>query len=404
LSFWFFLVFVFTVPWQNAVELGDTKTLSSLIGIAALVVALATCFLEGRVTKPPVFVLFLAGLATWQLASYFWSLDPVPTLTRVMTMVQLVAMVWLAGELCESEDERRRVLQAFVLGCVVVCYVLIQAYLSGQSIGGFRYAPRGFNPNESADIIAAGIPMALLAATSLRQPIFKWLNVAYVPLGVFAVILTASRSGFVATCLALTSVFFAIRQARPLYRLVWAVIIVAVFASLFYGLPLDSRLETNIERITFSTDTRSLLTFTGRTTIWSDGLAMFAERPMTGLGANTFSAALESRGGGWHAAHNIWVETAAETGVIGLVLLVAAVLAALVQGVKHRDYRRGFHVVLFLVLMTTSFVANFMISKGFWIGMAILAVTQWLPSGRFVPKAAYEEIPERVPAVGGSSP
>jgi O-antigen ligase len=400
ISLYLLLIFVFTVPWQNAVAFGGSKTLSSLIGIAALLVALVTCVIEGKAVKPPAFVFAFGALIVWQLATYFWSLDPTSTLVRALTMAQLLAMVWLISELCVSERERLELLQAFVLGCVVVCLVLIQAYLSGQSLAGYRYAPPGFNQNESADIIATGIPMALLVATSHKRGFLRWLNIAYVPLGVFAVILTASRSGFIATCLGLVSVFFALSRVRPVYRLVWLVIILAVFASLFYGLPVGDNLETNIQRITFSADTGSLETFTGRTTIWSAGLGMFAEHPIVGIGSNTFILGLEARGGGYHAAHNIWVQTAAETGIIGLILLVASLATAVIPAVRWRDFRIGFHLTLFLVLMTTSLAANLVASKGFWIGLAILCVTGAIRGGRSAPEASRREVGEHISVMG----
>lgn len=392
LSLYLFLIFVFSVPWQNAIAIGSSKTLSSLVGIAALAAIVVTCLIEGRIGKPPLFVLAFSILILWQLTTYFWSIDPMSTLMRVLTMVQLLAMVWAIGELCKSERERLRLVEAFVLGCVVVCLVLIQAYLSGQSLAGFRYAPSTFNPNESADIIAAGIPMALLVATSPGRDWLRWLHVAYVPLSIFAVILTASRSGFIAACLGLVSVFFALRRARPVYRLIWVAVILAVFASLFFALPIDNAFEANIQRITFSSDTGSLETLTGRTTIWSAGLDMFNERPGLGIGAGTFITGLEARGGGWHAAHNIWVETAAETGIIGVALLVSTMLTTFFLAVRHRDARTGFHVVLFLVLMATSFVANLMTSKGLWIGLAILGVTLGLGSDRLALDGTPAEI------------
>ena len=392
LSFYLFLIFVFTVPWQNAIAIGGSKTLSSFIGIAALLAAIVTLLLEGRVAKPPAFILAFGALVFWQMTTYFWSLEPELTLARAITMVQLLAMVWLATELCASERERLQLIEAFVLGCVVVCLVLVQAYFSGQPMAGYRYAPAGFNPNESADIIAAAIPLALLVVISHKRGVLRWINIAYVPLGVFAVILTASRSGFLATCLALTSVFFALRHARPLYRLVWSAVILGVFAALFFGLPVNDRLETNLQRVTLSTDTESLGTFTGRTIIWSAGLEMFTEHPVAGMGFNTFTTAVETQLGSEHAAHNIWIQTAAETGIIGLVLLTIVLATAAVPGLMWRDFRRGFHLVLFLVLMTTSLAANLVTSKALWIGLAILSATAAIPVSRPVSNARHEEL------------
>ena len=62
LSLYLFLVFVFAVPWQDALVIGGSKTVSSLIGMAALVIGLITCLLDGKVAKPPAFVVAFAAL------------------------------------------------------------------------------------------------------------------------------------------------------------------------------------------------------------------------------------------------------------------------------------------------------------------------------------------------------
>ena len=156
----------------------------------------------------------------------------------------------------------------------------------------------------------SGCPWPFLSPALASAVVLGWLNIAYVPLGILGVILTASRSGFIATCIGLLSVFFALRHARPLYRLAWSAVMLAVFAGLFFAVPVGEDLEANIQRITLSADTRSLETLTGRTTIWSRGLEMFEEHPIAGMGASTFMLGLEARGGGHLAPHNIWVEVA----------------------------------------------------------------------------------------------
>lgn len=398
LSFYLFLVFVFTVPWQSAIAIGGSKTLSSFVGVAALLAGIVALFLEGKVAKPPAFVLAFGVLVLWQIASCFWSVEPDSTLSRAVTMVQLLAMAWLATELCTTERERLKLIEAFVLGCVVVCLVLAQAYLSGQPISGYRYAPAGFNANESADVIAAAIPLALLVATSYKRGFLVWLNIAYIPLAVFAMVLTASRSGFIATCVGLVSVFFALRHTRTLHRIAWSAVMVAAFASLFFAVPVSNNLETNLERITFSADEAEVGTLAGRTTIWEAGLESFAEHPFAGTGLYTFRADTEARLGGEHAPHNVWLETAVETGIVGLLLLVATWLLALVPVFRHRDFRMGFHLCFFLVLLTTSLVANLITSKSLWIGLAILSATGALRNAQ-----PASEVPLRELGVGVSA-
>ncbi len=126
---------------------------------------------------------------------------------------------------------------------------------------------------------------------------------------------------------------------------------------------------------------------------------MFADHPVAGMGANTFTNAAESLLGKRHAAHNIWVQTAAETGIIGLVLLFTTLVTAFLPAVKWRDFRLGFHVVLFLVLMTASFVANLIDDKGVWIGLAILSATAALPARQRVAEPSHEEVDTSTPVM-----
>jgi O-antigen ligase len=372
LSFYLLLVFVFSVPWQNAIQIGGSKTLTSIIGIAAVGVALMKCLLDGKVAKPPFFLVAFGVLIWWQLMTYFWSGDPTSTLVRAATMVQMLAMVWLIAESCASERERLQLIQAFVFGCLVASGALIYAYFADESVAGYRYTPAGFDPNELACVIAAGIPMALLVATSAKRGVLRWIDVLYVPFSLFVVILTASRTGFVATCIGLCSVPFALYFLKPLPRLAWSFAIMAMFVGAFYLMP--SSLNENIQRVTFLADTQSISTLTTRTTIWSAGLEAFQEHPAIGVGFGTYGAIAQAKMGVAKASHNLWIQTAAETGGVGLALLLAVLAAAIIPALRPRGRPMIFHIILFGVLMTTSLSLDVVANKSLWMGLAFLAV------------------------------
>lgn len=373
LSFYLLAVFVFSVPWQNAVQIGGSKTLTSIIGIAAVGVALIKCLLEGKAAKPPFFLVAFILLVLWQLTTYFWSGNPTSTLVLVATMVQMLAMVWLIAESCASERERMLLIQAFILGCLVACAALIQAYFTNETVAGYRYTPAGFDSNELSCVIASGIPLALLVATSARRGIFRWINILYVPVALFASILTASRTGFVAACIGLLSVPLALYFLRPLPRIVWSLVIVVIFVGAFSLMP--SSLNENIQRVTFAADTQSISTLTTRTTIWSAGFEAFKAHPAVGVGFGTYGAIAQAKMGVAKASHNLWVQTAAETGVIGLVFLLILLATAIIPALRPRGAPMAFHIILFAVLITTSLSLDVETNKSLWIGLTFLAVT-----------------------------
>ena len=195
------------------------------------------------------------------------------------------------------------------------------------------------------------------------------------PLAFGGVFLTASRSGFIIACLAAVGVFFVLRGIRPLLRLVWVVVVLGALVATFYAVSGSASLGGNLERMTFQSDRYSLDTLTGRTTIWSAGVEQFKEHPIIGVGAGTFGVAVRDELGATRAAHNVFIEAAVETGVIGLCFLAAAFVAAGAPILRRRDRRTGIRVVLLLVMIGTCLVANVSARYSLWFTLAMLAKT-----------------------------
>ena len=370
LSLALLMLFVFTVPWQNA-----TGYVTNALWAAAFVGTIATGLLERRIARPPALFLAMLAFVAWQLTTYYWSIDPESSLARVRLMIFMLVLVWMVTELAASERIRHYLMQAYVLGCFVLCGILINAFISGHAIDGYRYVPSNFNPNVAADMIAVGVAMALLITGSRYGRKLLILNIAFVPLGLFGVILTASRSGFFLTCLAAVGVFFVLRHTRLLYRAAWFVVLVGVFAGVFFGLAANQTLGVNLQRLTFQTGTYSLGTLTGRTTIWSAGLEHFEEHPLAGVGAGTFNAAVEGQLGGRNSAHNVFIETAVETGTVGLILLIVALVASASPVLHWRDHQTGLRMVLLMVVIGASLVANISAYYLLWFVLAVLSRT-----------------------------
>ena len=170
-------LFVFSVPWGSV-----AGWLTEILWGAAFVCTLGTCLLHRRIRRPPPFFYVAVGLVVWQLATYYWSVDRASSLERVRPMLMVLTMVWMITELCNSERERLLLAQSFVLGSVVLCGIIVQAYLTGEGAQAFRYVPSYLNPNDVADLLAAGVAMALLLIASGRRTLMLWVNIAFVPL------------------------------------------------------------------------------------------------------------------------------------------------------------------------------------------------------------------------------
>jgi O-antigen ligase len=126
--------------------------------------------------------------------------------------------------------------------------------------------------------------------------------------------------------------------------------------------------------------------------IWGAGVEVFKKHPFGGVGAGNFNRSVQGTLGVPWSAHSIFVQTAAEEGVVGLALLGALLLAAIGPVWKRRA--RGFllHTLLFLVLVGTTAVANFVTLYSLWFGLALVAVggAASAPAGRVA--AAQAEV------------
>jgi hypothetical protein len=163
------------------------------------------------------------------------------------------------------------------------------------------------DPNDLCVLLVAGILLALYLMTDRRGGLwrFTWLG----PLGLFAygLALTQSRGGFLALLVGLV-VLLRARFGWTLTLLLGGLMLPVLFIG-FAGR------QTSI----------STATTTGqeRIQIWSDGLMLFRQAPLFGIGANKYH---EEVG---HVAHNSYLHAFTELGVFGGVLFVGAVYCAL---------------------------------------------------------------------------
>ena len=91
LATWVVAAFVFSIPYENGVTLSSGNSLARALGLVAIAVTVVSAFSHGRVRlrRPGLFLAVAALFALFSVATYFWSINPVQTLTRAMTVVQL---------------------------------------------------------------------------------------------------------------------------------------------------------------------------------------------------------------------------------------------------------------------------------------------------------------------------
>nr|UXE46030.1 hypothetical protein Hi04_10k_c554_00029 [uncultured bacterium] len=379
----FFLLqcFILVLSWDTFTNLPFLGSIPRLVGLAASAVGLLHILARKSVRPLSWFHLFAILFVVWTGVSNFWSIDPEATRTRFLTYLQLAVLVWLIWEIAWPPERQQSLLRAYVLGSCVAAVLTIYNYHSGDAwrAGLFaeptRFVAMKQDPNELGLILALGIPMAWYVGLSQphRRLAVAWL--LYLPLAITAILLTASRGAVITMMVALLIIPVTLGRLRLRTGL-------AVFALAVGSLALAASVapEKSLERIASMGSDIEAGSFGGRARLWRAGLEVAQEHPLVGVGAGAFGAAIEPLFTGQtyeterESSHNVLLAILVEDGVVGLLLFIAMVTAAM-EPLRHLPpFQRRFSIVLLSALAVGSWSLHWDHRKQLWFVLGMVAV------------------------------
>jgi O-antigen ligase len=255
----------------------------------------------------------LVSVAAWTVLSAVWSVEPSASLREGERAFVYVA--GLAAVLLVAGQRSLGVLLGGVLVAIsaVCCYGLGDYLLGGRRVDPYEgtalFRPLGY-ANAFAALAAVGV---LLAIGFARRRRLRERALAAVPaaLGLATIALTRSRGGWLALAVGVV-VPFALERRR-LRRCLPGLVALAVAGAL--GLGVVGSLGGN------------------RPAYWRVAWREFGAHPLEGSGAGTFDWYWVREGTAAESvqdAHSLYVETLGELGLVGLVLVAAALAVPLV--------------------------------------------------------------------------
>jgi O-antigen ligase len=314
ISFALVVFLVLSLPLEGLGEVAQLLELPRLAALLALGgVLLAIC--AGSPVRPTDRILgWAAAFTTWVFLSYFWSLDPELTLSRALTFLQLFVLVWVVWQEARTEARCTTLMKAYVGGTAVACVI---ALLRGSDRFVERFSLG--DPNTFGVLVVIAFAFAAHLIREDPHSFWGWACRPFMVMAAVAVVLSASRTATVA--LAVTCVVLLVdRRSLRLGRM--AVLAVAFSSFLVIaGRVVDT---AQIQRLEDLGTQVSDGTLGGRLPLWRVAWERFTERPVTGIGANTFRQEAEESLGRGRAPHSTFVGVLVELGTVGLVLLLAA--------------------------------------------------------------------------------
>lgn len=366
---WVLLLFLaFAIPWEYALifpePFGDIARVTSI----ALLMTMVPSVLQKRSLQNSCTMFLLIGaFYLWWCVSYFWSIDQASTVARIRAYFQEMMITWFIWELVDHSERLRSLLRAYIAGSWVLALLTIASLIFTTSADQIRFVAPGHDPNDVARLLNIALPIAVLLLTTERRWRLRLMAAGYLPLAFAAVLLTGSRSGFVAAVVgAVGSVLlFSHRSLRQTIAAVGSLSVMVM--ALLILLPRET-----LERLGTIPAQLSGGDLNRRIDIWSAGWLAFAQAPFFGHGAGSFTAATGLAPE--DTAHNTVLALAVDGGIVAVFIGVAIVLWALRAVAKTSQRLRialGTSLTIWLLASVTATVQE---SRSTWLLFGFVTV------------------------------
>ncbi len=270
----------------------------------------------------------LVALLGVALLSPAWSLDPAASRAASAELLKMGLAYVAVASLVDRPDRLRRVIGALALAAAVPAYHAVQNYLTGTDLlEGYRarWAGLFLDPNRLGMSLVASALLLVGLRPRAKSPVSQLAVAALLALQVTAIIVTYSRGA----ALGLATGFVVYVLSGRGSKVQSAAIVGAIAVALLALAP--ERFWQRTETIaTYEEDASAL----GRIHAWKTAENILAARPFTGVGQAAFVPAWASyappeAGARAYVAHNLFLEVAAELGIVALVGFLVLAFAAL---------------------------------------------------------------------------
>jgi O-antigen ligase len=368
------ILFAFAVPWEYSLDLGEPfGNAARILGIFLLLAAIPLVLICKEVRRPGWVQWLVLALYLYFACSYFWTVDQQATMEKIRAYFQVMMAVWLIWEVAETPEHLRALLRAFVAGCWVLALLTFADFSSAGAVAAeqIRFVASGQDPNDVARFLDLGFPIAALLFATETSWLIRVLAIGYIPAGLTAVVLTASRGGFSAAIAALFGSAVLLVMARPRAASVIFVALSIMAGALWLFVPAGSldRLAT-IPQEVGSGD------WNDRLNIWDAGWHAFQQSPWWGSGAGAFTSASGLAPG--DTAHNTVMAVLVTGGLLGTLIFVSIVVAAAVAVARTEGLLRVALGTTLAVWAITSMVGSVEENRATWLLFGIMALADRL--------------------------
>jgi putative inorganic carbon (hco3(-)) transporter len=294
-----------------------------LIGIFALLsVVIHQKIYEGTVRLPTnKMTLLLLGFFVAMALSITTSYEPTRSKDACIDFLKLLIFFYLITCTVTTRKRFHTFVAVFLLMIGYIAADSFKGYISGAFVNTMNVerltgsTSAGGDPNSLASTMASTIPLLVAVAFIFRHWLSRTFFAGMAILMTALITITASRGGILAF---LGVIFGGISYMRQ--KLVSTIVVIVICVVGWFLLPEQYRARyERFQEITVDLNEGS----SGRWDIWKAGMQMVIHRPILGVGVGAFPWAYASGDfgpPGWLEPHNLYIQVAASTGVVGFAI------------------------------------------------------------------------------------
>lgn len=371
--------FVFLIPFDPIALLGNGRTLTWFAGAGTVAVLLAAGLASRRLHRPPQSALWWVLFTSWGAVTLLWALDSNLGTMRLPTVASLIGLYLIVTSFEITAKELRTVFIFGIVGGVLASLYSSVTFYHGANYAGTMRASLIVGeleapPNYFGACLLLPISLSFAGLVYSRQRFRKALYTAALAVMLLALFLIMSRGAILGLGV-LTLIY--LRRVR---RVRWVLLPIAVLLVLlvFVPNPLFLRFQEAVPT-----------GGAGRVSIWTAGFYVLQHYWLTGAGMENFPVAYSQYAGSAPVfrgsllgSHNIYLKVLAEEGILGILLLLAALASQFSEAHKIQKDSGSELPELTVVpyeaacwaMLTVGIFMDSIWDKEFWICWILLAV------------------------------
>lgn len=361
------MILIFSIPWEDSFSIPVIGSLARLMGMVVAGFWFLTILTEGRFRKPNLFHVFVLLFFLWNIVSYIWTVDLDGTTERIKTYIQIFLLILILWEMYRKPADLVAGLQAYILGAYVCIASSISNYLHGTTAENYevRFSATGVNAVDLALILLLGIPLAwhLFQGTDIKVNRFlRIIDISYIPLAIFSILLTASRTSLFAIVPAL--IFILWPKRLDIGRLIFISMFLVISFLVFRAI-IPAGVTTRLATVTTSVSTADI---GGRVNLWMEAISLFIRHPVVGIGSGTLYATIGT------FAHQTLLSVLAETGLVGFLLLTCILTIVVNQAIMLPKGYSGLWLAVFFIWLIGILSLSWESTKSTWIFFSFVII------------------------------